>query len=273
MVRLCQNDDGNPNAIYYATLFSTTDKIPIYSANVVNINDCQSKDKRPSNSKWKRVATSLCNQNPLPSYSFLSNIGSKRGKNCGDRQALNNDYKNDQRLERGHLTPNSINARNPAKQLATYTLTNAAPQYAAFNKRWYRRVENITEEIILRLSPRKNVYIMTGTYGTGTPSTMNGVRVPAYFWKAVCYPGNPAWGFAIVRQNINYEPNNQLSGFMTLANFAERYFSYNSSPFGKICINADLPRAVPGINMSKLEHVDEWIYELKSMPNNRRRVN
>ena len=272
VVKLCQNDDGNPSTIYYATLFSTTDKIPIYSANVVNINDYQSKNEIISSSKWKRVATSLCNENPLPSYSFLSNIGSQRGKKCGDQQALDSDYYNNQRLERGHLTPDKINAKNPAKQLATYTLTNAAPQYKAFNGRWYHRVEKITEEIILRLSPGENVYIMTGTYGIGTPPELNGVRVPAYFWKAVCYPGNPAWGFAIIRQNVYYEPSNQLSGFMTLANFAKRYSPYEPFPFGKVCIDADLPRAVPGMHMKKLDHEDEWIYELAGNSNKRRRV-
>ena len=245
LVALCQTDAGSPTE-YYATLFSTTDKIPVYSANVVNINN-QKKCSRPGNYLWRRVARVLCNHQSLPPNLYYSQIGSQGTMNCGQLQALDSDYKyNNLQLDRGHLTPNSINARNYYKQRATFTLTNAAPQYRQFNGQWWRVIECITEQTILDWVPNENVYIMTGTYGIGSPSHLKSVLVPGYYWKAVCYPGNvhtgaSPWGYAIIRQNVNVRQRVSFNDYVTLNYFTNVYFP-NSPPFGINCINAPFGR-------------------------------
>ena len=243
LVGLCQTDAGSSTQ-YYATLFSTTDKIPVYCANVVNINRNQKKYQRPGDYLWRRVARVLCNHHSLPWAVYDSEIGSQRTMNCGKLQAVDSDYKyNNMKLDRGHLSPNSINSRDKNKQKATFTLTNAAPQYAKFNRNWWRIIECMTEQVILDWVPNEDVYIMTGTFGIGSPSHMRSVLVPGYYWKAVCYPGNAhtgasPWGYAIIRPNVNAVQTVSFEDYMTLQAFANAYFPANNPPFGINCINA-----------------------------------
>ena len=248
LVGLCQTNAGSSTQ-YYATLFSTTYKIPVYSANVVNISR-QAKSRRPGCYLWRRVARVLCNNNNnyLLPLVYDSQIGSQGTMNCGQLQALDSDYKyNNLQLDRGHLTPNSINARDYYKQRATFTLTNAAPQYRRFNGIWWRVIECITEQTILDWVPKEDVYIMTGTYVTGYPSHLRSVLVPSYYWKAVCYPGNAhtgatPWGYAIIRPNVNEPQRVYFNDYMTLQAFANTYFPANDPPFGINCINAPFGR-------------------------------
>ena len=237
IVKLCQTDYGK-NFTYYATLFSTTDKIPIYSANVVNINRNQTTHRRPKNSLWKRVATTLCNATHLSPDVYYSEIGRPGNNSCETLQALNDDYKNNKLgLVRGHLNPNSINKRFRAKQKATFTLTNAAPQFKYFNQLWWSVVECITEQTILDWAQNEDVYVMTGTFGKGNPSKLNSVTVPEFYWKAVCYPGNEttntqAFGYAIMRPNVRKSQRFFFKNYTTLEAFTKKMFSIDSPPFG-----------------------------------------
>ena len=253
VVKLCQTQLHKYKNSYwegkvvFATLYSTRDRIPLYTANVVNINNAKG-FKRPDNYFWDRVATALCDVNILPQHPINSRIGSANGfENCGQYQALDSDYKyNGLGLDRGHISPNSINSRDREKQEGTFTLTNAAPQFASFNRYWWRVVECITEKSILNLVPNQDVYIMTGTFGVkidfkGHAILMNNrVTVPGAFWKAVCYPGNlyhAPWGYAIIRENSSANHPLEFDQYMTLKDFS-KYFT--NKPFGASCLNAGM---------------------------------
>ena len=262
LVKLCQTDCGSPTQ-YYATLFNTNDKIPVYSANVVNINRNQTTYHRPGSNFWRRVARALCNHHSLPWAVYDSEIGSQGTMKCEQLQAVDSDYKNNNmKLDRGHLNPNSINSRDYYKQKATFTLTNAAPQYRQFNGIWWRVIECITEQTILDWVPNEDVYIMTGTFGAGTPSHMKSVLIPGYFWKAVCYPGNThtgadQWGYAIIRPNKDEVQKVSFKDYMTLDDFADEYFPIASPPFGSNCISPRFGK------FETLKNIVEWNHYLR----------
>ena len=138
-VKLCQTQlENNSLAIqelfanpivYYATLFDTHRRTPLYSANRVKLSSKPSIATRPSNELWKRVATNLCKKS-VPQTTINSDINYVNNPDsCKTLQAVDDDYRNNNmHLDRGHLCPSHINGPNEAKMNSTFTLTNAAPQ-------------------------------------------------------------------------------------------------------------------------------------------------
>ena len=253
-VRLCQTVRDSKIPLY-ATLFDTEFRRPVYSANRVRLDPNATVNARPKNKNlWKRVASNLCG-NTLPTQTIYSAIRLvyKAGtfKKCKRWQAVNDDYSNNGlNLDRGHLSPSSINSRNKQKQLATFTLTNVAPQFSEFDNKSWKTYECVTEKSILQLVPKEPVFIITGVYGAARDQNKKAlwlkkrVLVPGRYWKAVCYPGNsdankPAWGYtryAIVQKNENEEKVPDYRNYVPLDKFAENYFEDN--PFGSDCMKA-----------------------------------
>ena len=258
-VKLCQTqlDSSSPTKPLYATVFSTVNRIPLYSANRVVLHAKDQCYPRPDPKYWNRVATALC-QNIIPTNPVDSAIGSVNSSvlsQCKKLQAATHDYyDNTLHLDRGHLSPNHINCRDEEKQLATFTLTNAAPQFADFNENSWRIYECVTEYTIINYVPGESVYIITGVFGSaldesGKPLWLNGnsttgknpVKVPGYYWKAVCYPGDARknrdpWGYAIVQKNENKKITPDCNQYITLKEFGQKYFV--DPPFGPDCMNA-----------------------------------
>ena len=157
-------------------------------------------------------------------------------------------------LDRGHLSPSHINGPNRAKMNSTFTLTNTAPQYAKFNKHSWRLYEVFTESFIKKHAPEEYVYIMIGVSGSNLDesvkeiwlygnSTNKRVKVPKYYWKAVCYPGNKQrskkpWGFAFEKKNINKKVKPNYQSYVTLKKFAQNNFK--DPLFGPECMNTTL---------------------------------
>ena len=253
VVKLCQNHlkgrNGNGKALY-ATLFDTNRKIPIYSANAIKINPSVVPSDRPKNKEWKRVSSALC-VTALPTAPlFYSRIAKEDYfTNCDKFQALDLDYNgNTKDLTRGHLCPSSIMKRDKERQLGTFTLTNAAPQFKNSNEGDWKRIECVAEEAIEILVPNEVVYVITGVSGTYKPGTSlatlgKGVATPAKFWKLVCYPGTAtkaAWAFGIVADNkpaLSFTPK---SHYKTLKSVATQYFDATKMPFTSKCLNAPL---------------------------------
>ena len=262
-VKLCQTQSENDSSptkqisanpiVFYATLFDTYRRTPLYSANRVKLSLKEHHVTRPSSNLWKRVATGLCD-NSIPQtaiYSNIANVDKSTLESCKKLQAVDDDYHNDMDLDRGHLSPSHINGVDIAKQKSTFTLTNAAPQYAKFNRNSWRFYEGFTESFIRKHAPEEYVYIMTGVFGAAldqngdeiwlygnTPNKR--VKVPGYYWKAVCYPGNKQlnkkpWGFAFVKENINETVNHDFKSYISLKEFAQKYFE--DLPFGPECMN------------------------------------
>nr|XP_055062674.1 endonuclease domain-containing 1 protein-like [Misgurnus anguillicaudatus] len=114
------------NKQYFATLYDTTNKIPVYSAYVFEgLIDC----KRQNN--WY-IEPQLENNNAE------NNMG-PQGSLVLNNQASNKDYEK-KGFDKGHLAP-VYQANSQECADATFTLTNAAPQYGSFNRGQWRKIE------------------------------------------------------------------------------------------------------------------------------------
>lgn len=261
LVKLCQTQQhtGYEGPEVYATLFNSYERIPVYSATKIQLYPNCSGYSRPDEKSWSRVSLTLCDSYKTASAS-PSRIGhgGQQLEKCGQYQALDSDYKGNRAkidVDRGHLNPNAINCQDQENQMATFTLTNAAPQFAAFNENAWRQYECITEYVILNHVPSERVYIITGTWGTakdaqGKAMWMNAdsheknpVKIPGYYWKAVCYPGNEwehkeAWGFAVIQENVVSNLPSDPDKFSNLSMFSSKYFM--DDMFGTLCLDAGI---------------------------------
>ncbi|XP_076144450.1 endonuclease domain-containing 1 protein-like [Alosa pseudoharengus] len=169
--QICQcllDQNGSPQ-YFYATLYDTQNKIPIYSAyNLSHIN--MNRDDRwyvePQIDGGKFECMGGQNQIPIA--------------NRGQKQALNRDY-DGSGYDKGHLFPVFHTSTKDA-MLATSTLTNAAPQDPTFNRgRW--RVHE--EELVELAKDCLRAFTVTGVV-PGNSHIGDGVRVAKHYWSALC---------------------------------------------------------------------------------------
>lgn len=155
---------------YYATLYDTNNKIPVYSAyKYIGKEQC----KRPGS--WYIEPQLEDNKAGI-------NMELK-GRRVLNNQASNDDYENSG-YHKGHLAP-VCHAVSQACVNATFTLTNAAPQDGSFNSKWYQKVERIMVETLKKHGALNNSHIVTGVV-PGNNIIKNRVRVPSHFWSAYC---------------------------------------------------------------------------------------
>ncbi|CBY08543.1 unnamed protein product [Oikopleura dioica] len=197
-VRLCQNNYGKSH--YYATLFNTDTNIPVYSAVKIRRNKYASTYPRPS-SNWHYMCNGLCGSStPSSSSSFygnLASVGSSNFGNCDRYQPQDNDYLGNNAaigIDRGHLIPNALMNQNEDASKATFTLTNVAPQYSAFNQQAWNQLECMVRKFMEEEINNQDVWIFVGTYGkvatmNGSDSSKNNVDIPEFYWHAFCYTG------------------------------------------------------------------------------------
>uniref|UniRef100_A0A8C2EN98 Endonuclease domain-containing 1 protein n=1 Tax=Cyprinus carpio TaxID=7962 RepID=A0A8C2EN98_CYPCA len=158
--------------VYYATLYDTDNKIPVYSAYKFNkAIRCQRKHV------WC-IEPQLDNPgegpNMVPDHSRQSS-----------NQAVSDDYKQSS-FDRGHLAPVYLASSQDCAD-ATFTLTNAAPQNLYFNRgQWRILEEEIAKELTKRCLSKKNTaYIVTGVV-PGKDKLKGKLNVPSHFWTAYC---------------------------------------------------------------------------------------
>ncbi|KAL1270480.1 hypothetical protein QQF64_029496 [Cirrhinus molitorella] len=167
----CLWDDNDQQHYLYATLYSTTWKIPVYSAYIFaspNIGRCDAWYIEPQ----------------LDGEDEPCMRPKGRNKKIGTNQALSNDYKDSNKYDKGHLYP-VLHTNNHLSMLATSTLTNAAPQNSDFNRNKWLRHE---EAVITDLKSCEDVaYVVTGVVpDTDAPKLKNRVTVSKYYWRATC---------------------------------------------------------------------------------------
>ncbi|XP_059375186.1 endonuclease domain-containing 1 protein-like [Carassius carassius] len=166
----CLWDDNDEQIYLYATLYSTTWKIPVYSAYVFreskNIGRCD---------PWYTEPQLDGDSEPCMRPEGYS-------KNIGINQAVKSDYKKSKVYDRGHLYP-VLHTDNHLSMLATSTLTNVAPQDSDFNKNaWLGHERSVPED----LKSCVKAYVVTGVV-PNTQTTMNNrVYVSQYYWRATC---------------------------------------------------------------------------------------
>ncbi|XP_078476109.1 endonuclease domain-containing 1 protein-like [Lampetra planeri] len=173
----------------FATLYDHEKRIPIYSAYVFNDQFCGTAPKRPS--AWF-IEPQLIDPNNDANMALPKDF-----EGVEDKQAVDGDYKNTA-FDRGHLNPNFYQCNEGRN--ATFTLTNAVPMDACFNRiKWYN-YEKHTKAILQNMCPSPSkAYLITGVVPSklkipispddwleDEPRTFDRISVPLYVWTAVC---------------------------------------------------------------------------------------
>uniref|UniRef100_A0A4W5LAM4 Uncharacterized protein n=1 Tax=Hucho hucho TaxID=62062 RepID=A0A4W5LAM4_9TELE len=144
------------NTIYrFATLYDTTNRIPVFSANT-----------------------------------FTGKVDNK----AVTHQAADTDYLNNGKgLDRGHLFPCSY-APDAAAKKSTFTLTNAVPQASSFNRGSWRNMECRVRKSLLENckdnNNKINAYVVTGAVPSKSNTLNNRVNIPDLMWTAYCCYNN-----------------------------------------------------------------------------------
>ena len=193
--RICQTKESiNPRKTFYATLYDTNLKIPVYSAYTLDIGASQ---KRP---KWM-VEPQLENK------TLGDDMVTSRSVNRlyeFKTQSSDEDYKGYGKihfLTRGHLNPNSYH--NGQERIATFSLTNIVPQYDKFNSGSWNKAESAVKEIVAKYCfgnsdqqtlpyvkkyAHAEAYFITGAVPSDRPSDVIGrnVTIPKMSFTAAC---------------------------------------------------------------------------------------
>ncbi|XP_032882282.1 endonuclease domain-containing 1 protein-like [Amblyraja radiata] len=199
MVKICQM---YKNITYFATLYRTDLRIPVYSAYIYTnsipaINPC-----RPC---W------FC-EPQIENRSAGQNMQECKCKS-GEKQALNSDYQGSG-YQRGHLYPFSFNHQESAT--ASCTLTNAVPQEKAANVKWYHYTEKVVKGLTQTChNSGRRMYLVTGSDDYNHGTIKNRVKIPGLVWTAACctVPRNQNDRFLAEEVKANRNPQTTNGAF------------------------------------------------------------
>ncbi|KAG9260049.1 endonuclease domain-containing 1 protein [Astyanax mexicanus] len=166
----CLLDQNERPEYFYATLYDTRNKIPVYSAYEFRRAEVE-RDDRWYVEPQLDGGTSEC----------MGGLNKIPTANRGLRQALNKDYEGSG-YDKGHLFP-VYHTHTVNTMLATSTLTNAAPQDSSFNRGQWKSYENNVATLLQNQCDES--YIVTGVV-PGNQQIGDGVRVAQYYWSAYC---------------------------------------------------------------------------------------
>ncbi|XP_061484767.1 endonuclease domain-containing 1 protein [Rhineura floridana] len=188
-VKICQKYNREPR---FATLYSTRDKLPLYSA------FRYTEEAAPSGEERWLVEPQIDDpenglEGMMPEAEITGSVD-----NLGTNQALTADYV-DSGYERGQLNPSSLHKDDT--QIATYTLTNAVPMTPPLQEIWHWEIEALVSR---GLAPHcengKGLYLVSGV----VPSSLrvkDKVAVPESLWLAACCDdGSKAWSVGFIKQ-------------------------------------------------------------------------
>ncbi|XP_056103528.1 uncharacterized protein LOC130082697 [Rhinichthys klamathensis goyatoka] len=244
--RICQYTASR--GPFYATLYTVPHRIPLYSAYRFDP-DCTT-DSGSSNA-WHLEPKISQPQSGI----YMVRENQNYQNTLSSNQAVSSDY-SDTGYDRGHLNPNSFQCGEG--RTATFTLTNAAPMDACFNRIHWKNWESTLKSLLLRKLASDGfwatAYIVTGTVPDanlripqrGISDDPERVTVPSHIWTAVCYKHNTddrkSFSFGYMGKNRPAEPgislmsvsdlNNRLSGLYsgfsgTVQMFADACFGDN----------------------------------------------
>ncbi|KAK9952795.1 hypothetical protein ABG768_018602 [Culter alburnus] len=166
----CLWDNNNWQMYFYATLYNTAWRIPIYSAYVFGSPNVKRVDR------WY-IEPQLDGE-PEPCMS-------PKGNKIINNQAVNSDY-DGSGYDRGHLYPVQ-HTNNHLSMLATSTLTNAAPQDPSFNRQeWNYHEKAVIDDL---KDCKGKAYVVTGVVpdtNNKIPTNKPRVTVSKYYWRATC---------------------------------------------------------------------------------------
>ncbi|NXO33884.1 ENDD1 protein, partial [Locustella ochotensis] len=186
-VKICQQYNKEPR---FATLYSTKDKIPLYSA---------FKFTKPAQSEeenWLVEPQIDDPENDLHEMVHEADIGGTVA-NLGENQALTSDYVGSG-YERGLLNPSLLNEED--FQVATYTLTNAVPLSPALSKSWHRDIRKVVEQALIpHCSKTDHLYLLAGAIPSSV-QVKGKVSVPDSLWLAACCDAPEGWTLGLVKK-------------------------------------------------------------------------
>ncbi|XP_055771235.1 endonuclease domain-containing 1 protein-like, partial [Salvelinus fontinalis] len=172
------------NIYMFATLYDTTNRIPVFSA--YTFTGVGSSGKRPD--KWMIEPQLDGGEEPVMSLETQGVIYT--------HQAVNQDYDIDgknKKVNKGHMFPKSF-AHQPVNQDSTFTLTNSVPQVKSFNEGSWGTMECKVRKIILKQcldnTGKPKAYVVTGAVPSKSNTLNNRVNIPDIMWTAFCCYNN-----------------------------------------------------------------------------------
>ncbi|XP_054829001.1 endonuclease domain-containing 1 protein [Eublepharis macularius] len=186
-VKVCQTYKGEPR---FATLYSTRDKIPLYSA-------FKYTEAAASGEESWLVEPQIDDpKNGLEDMVQEAEITGSL-ENLGENQALSADYV-DSGYERTHLNPISLHKGD--HQVATNTLTNAVPVPSAVQETWDWEVSNLVSRgLAPHCEKGKDLYLISGAVPSSV-KVKDKVSVPESLWLAACCDnGSKSWSLAFLK--------------------------------------------------------------------------
>ncbi|XP_023998218.1 endonuclease domain-containing 1 protein-like [Salvelinus sp. IW2-2015] len=164
------------NFYRFATLYDTTNRIPVFSAYTFTGSSKKSRPKQP----WM-IEPELNRYNNSPEMVVDDSY-----------QAGNNDYKNSipsKGVNKGFLFPSS-HAHDLDTQKSTFTLTNIVPQVVSFNDGSWKVMEDYVRTKFKKDCIRNRMikaYVVTGAVPNNNNNTLNNrVNIPDLLWTAYC---------------------------------------------------------------------------------------
>ncbi|KAM6439494.1 endonuclease domain-containing 1 protein [Rhynochetos jubatus] len=186
-VKVCQQYNKEPR---FATLYSTKDKIPLYSA---------FKYTKPAQNEEERWLVEPQVDDPENDLQEMVHEADVVGTvaSLGANQALTSDYVGSG-YERGLLNPSSLNKED--FQMATYTLTNAVPLSPSLSKSWHRDVGRVVEQALVpHCSKKDHLYLLAGAIPSSV-RVKGKVSVPETLWLAACCDAPEGWSLGLVKK-------------------------------------------------------------------------
>ncbi|KAI5090261.1 endonuclease domain-containing 1 protein-like [Silurus meridionalis] len=201
--QICQTLNNN---VEFATFYNIKNRIPVYSSY-----------KFTGQVKCTRKTGKWFIEPQLDDQTQGGNMKNESGGNYGAHQALNEDYKNQTprcEYHRGHLAP-VYHSSTQSCAVATFTLTNAAPQQASFNRRWFHYAESKMAKKMSTDCINKGLkaYVVTGVV-PGNTKLKNRVLIPSHYWTAFCCLDNnnkPKLSLGYYAENKKNSTINQVS--------------------------------------------------------------
>ncbi|XP_062423302.1 endonuclease domain-containing 1 protein [Rhea pennata] len=186
-VKICQLYNKEPR---FATLYSTKDKIPLYSAFKYT------KPAQNGEEDWLVEPQIDDPESDLQEMVHEADIVDSVA-NLGTNQALSLDYVGSG-YERGLLNPSFLNEKD--FQVATYTLTNAVPMSPSLSKSWHRDIRRVVEQALVpHCSKKDHLYLLAGAIPSNIQ--VNGkVSVPETLWLAACCDAPEGWSLGLVKK-------------------------------------------------------------------------
>ncbi|KAM9601943.1 endonuclease domain-containing 1 protein [Morphnus guianensis] len=186
-VKICQQYNKEPR---FATLYSTKDKIPLYSA---------FKYTKPAQNKEENWLVEPQIDDPENDLHEMVHEADIVGTvaNLGANQALTSDYVGSG-YERGLLNPSLLNEED--FQMATYTLTNAVPLSPSLSKSWHRVIGRVVEQALVpHCSKKDHLYLLAGAIPSSV-RVKGKVSVPETLWLAACCDALEGWSLGLVKK-------------------------------------------------------------------------